>query len=165
MRAFQRDMLESKALDILSAPKPAAPIIHRKKLFGGRQTAQEVHAQHAFPPHATCAGCHAPYNKLQTRVIILMPLDEMRKRDREFDEIFNAAELAAKAGKPETLAKLHDRLVPTKHGPHVRISTTYGCEACTPELERAAAKAPSWCIVDINRGPGKDKAVAGWGGR
>ena len=123
---------------------------HRKKLFGGRATAEEVHSKHAFPVNAQCQGCKT--RGVITRIIILGPLDEMKKRDPLLDVL---AEVD-----PQKFLKL---LVPTKDGPHIKISTTYACKMCTPALERAAAKGPSWVIVDIHRGPGPDKVVVGFG--
>lgn len=125
------------------------PIIHRTKLFGGRQTAQEVHAQHGFPLWAKCAGCSCSKG-LQTRVVILVPLDKMRNFDPLFDELM--------AVNPQQFMEI---LVKTKYGNMVRLSTTYACPSCTPALERTVAKLPDWAIVDINRGPGADKIVSG----
>ncbi len=124
---------------------------------------EEYHARNAFPKWARCEGCKG--KNLMTRVIILMPIDEARKRDGELDEMFKHAELLAKAGDPSVWQRLKGRLVDTKHGQHIRISTVYACKACTPALEREVAKAPSWVIVDINRGPGADKPLSGAGGR
>ena len=75
-------------------------------------------------------------------------MDEMRKRDPLFDEVM--------AVDP---AKFMALLIQTKHGPYVRVSTTFACKQCTPALERVVAKQPSWAIVDINKGPGPDKPI------
>ena len=37
--------------------------------------------------------------------------------------------------------------------PHVRLSCTYSCRLCQRDFERALARGPSWCVVDIHRGP------------
>ena len=69
---------------------------------------------------------------------------------------------AAVAQNPSKLAAI---LVPIQESTisrklYVRISITYACRRCQREFERALAKGPSWCIVEINRGPGPDKVVS-----
>lgn len=106
----------------------------------------------AFPPDAKCKGC----NNLRpiTRIIVLMPLDEMMKRDQEI-------QLMALT-RPDVLApflvKIRESHGSTKT--YFRVSVTYACKLCTRDAEKAAAKAPSWCIVEINRGPGPDKVIS-----
>ncbi|KKN72063.1 hypothetical protein LCGC14_0414580 [marine sediment metagenome] len=124
--------------------------LHRKKLFGGLQTAEEYHSEHAFPPNARCQGCKT--RGVTTRIIVYYPVDEVKKRDPAFAAISEVS--------PQKFLAL---LMQTKSGPMVRISTVYACKQCTPTIEKAAAKGPSWALVDINRGPGPDKAVAGPG--
>jgi hypothetical protein len=53
-------------------------------------------------------------------------------------------------------------VIPTKYGAMVLISDAYACDHCKKDLEKAAAKHPSWCIVEIDRGP-KDKIQVGAG--
>lgn len=125
--------------------------IHRTKLFGGELTAAEVHSKHSFPPGARCTGCNT--HKLMTRIIVLCPLDELKKRDPLMGDLMMVD--------PE---KFNALLVPTIHGPHIRLSTVYACEQCTPAAEKVAAKAPSWMIIDIHRGPKADRFVSGAAG-
>lgn len=132
-----------------------AEVIHRRKLFGGKMTAEEAHAKYAFPLNARCTGC-GTRKGLQTRFITLAPLDEMRRRDP-------AVELLMQ-NDPAAFIKV---LVPIKGAsgqpePYLRIATIYACGPCTPAAELAAAHGPSWAIVEINRGPGKDKVVSGY---
>jgi len=141
----------------MSRQQRRAETIHRTKLFGGRLTAEEYHAKYAFPVGAKCAGC-GKGGSLTTRIISLAPLDEMRKRDPMVDYMA--------ANKP---TQLFSTLVPIrgadgKPQPYLRIATVYACGACSTHAERAAAHGPSWCIVEINRGPGKDKVVSGYTG-
>lgn len=126
-------------------------VLHRKKLFDGRATAQEVHSKLAFPHDAKCTGCKT--RAVITRILVLCPIDEMKKKDPLFDELMMVDPV-----------KFNSILVQTKHGPHVKLSTVYACSRCTPAAERVAAKAPSWMIIDINRGPTPDRAVSGAGG-
>lgn len=125
-------------------------VVHRRT-FENRYgcTPEEYHRQHAFHPSARCAGCRS--QKVAVRAITLVPLDELRKRDPAFDLLATRD--------PAGMMKL---LVPLKHGPHVRVSTAYACQACAPALEREAARStPSWAIVEFNRGPGPQKLVTG----
>ena len=58
---------------------------------------------------------------------------------------------------------MHGGQVPTidfKHGKHVRVGCAYSCDICRPTLEKEAAKAPSWAVVEINDGPGKDRIIS-----
>lgn len=125
--------------------------IHRKKLFGGKATAEEIHSKYAFPPDAQCTGCKT--RGVITRIITLCPLDELKKKDPLLGDLMLVD--------PVEFQKV---LVQTVHGPYVRIATVYACSRCTPAAEKVAAKAPSWMIIDINRGPGADRAVSGHGG-
>lgn len=48
---------------------------------------------------------------------------------------------------------------PTTFGPMVRFSTVNACSMHARELEREAAKAPSYVLVEIDRGPGAERPV------
>jgi hypothetical protein len=128
----------------------SSSVIHRRKLFGGRYTAEEYHSKYAFPVGAKCQACGAPPI---TRVIVMAPLSEMRRRNGALDALASCS--------PQSLV---EQLVQIDEGdgtpkPYLRVSVVYACKQCSPALEREAAKAPSWCIVEINRGPGPDKVV------
>lgn len=114
-------------------------------------TPEEFHRRYAFPPGVRCGGCRSP--KVAVRAITMVPLDELRKRDPRADYFATHDPLG--------FAKT---LVPLKHGPHVRIATVYACSTCAPELERQAARGPSWAVVEFDRGPGPDKPQVGWDG-
>ena len=95
------------------------------------------------------------------RAVVMLPLDEVRKRDPDFDTL---AELALVH--PGAAEKFHGMLVMLRGGdgqpaPHVRMTTAYACRACTPAMERVLARGPSWAVVEINRGPGPDRPVVG----
>lgn len=122
----------------------------RKRFQGGVITPEEFHAKYAFPPGSECLICKKPP---LTRIRVLMPVDELRKRDPDFDMIAGI--------NPEAIANM---LVQTKSGPYIIVTTAMACKQCTPEAEKTAAKhAPSWAIVEISRGPGPDKLVVGGG--
>jgi len=116
-------------------------IIHSKKLFDGRQTAREVWAE------TVLGGIKCPCGLDATVVCkVFWPLDECLKK---------GPELLA------TVAAMHGGQVPTidfTHGKHVRTGMAYSCDVCRPALEKEAAKAPSWAVVEISDGPSRDKA-------
>lgn len=94
------------------------------------------------------------------RGIVMMPLDELRKRDPKFDVIVARASVD-----PNAAQAFYSMLVQLKGGdgkpvPYMRMSTVYSCETCKHEFEKALAKAPSWAVVEINRGPGPDKIIS-----
>ena len=114
--------------------------IHRRQLFGGR-AAEEVHAEYAFPPNAKCVGCGG---RPMVRGIVMMELDEAKKNPAlsllmklsPEDFVKQLVKIRGSDGKPEN---------------YVRVSATYACKSCAPTMEKALAKAPSHCIVEINR--------------
>lgn len=115
-------------------------IQHLQKFDGGRRTPQEVHAQHAFPPNAKCSGCGG---RPSVRGIVMAPFDEAQKRGFLPDG-FITPEVA------QTIVQINEGGRPR---PYIRISMAYSCRNCAKEMEKVLAKAPSWCIVEINRGP------------
>lgn len=123
--------------------------IHRKKLFGGRRTAEEVHQQYAFPIGAKCAGCG---RRPLVRAIVMMEMAEAMKNPQ-------LALLSALA--PEDFMKSVVQIKDSdgKPTPYYRVSVVYSCKSCSREMEKQLAKAPSHCIVEINRGPGTDKII------
>jgi hypothetical protein len=85
------------------------------------------------------------------RAIVLAPFDEANKRGMlPPGAAINPAVLQSivpikgSSGQPE---------------PFVRLSIAYSCSRCQPEFEKALAKAPSWCIVELNRGPNPTERV------
>lgn len=116
--------------------------IHTKKLFGGRQTAEEVHAHLAFPRDARCKGCNRKRPVL--RCIVMVPFDEAMRRMPELATV--PAEVLM-----ERVVSIRENPFDKQGKPYVRASVTYACKACTAQLEREAAKAPSWAIVEFNR--------------
>lgn len=119
---------------------------HRRKLFGGRMSAEEVHAKLAFPPGSKCSGCGA---RPTVRGIVLMELVEARKNP--------LVEAMALADPQAFLSQVVDiKQSDGKGKPYFRCSVAYACKTCSPAMEKQLAKAPSHCIVEINRGPGRD---------
>jgi hypothetical protein len=118
------------------------PIIHSTKLFGGQVTAEELHARLAWGD-AVCTGCRG---RPCMRVQIFIRLVDMSP-----DEC-GTANLGISLGsiKPVKLPSGHTAIV---------YSRAFACGLCKRALERVAAKAPSYAIVDISYGPGPDKAL------
>lgn len=131
--------------------------VHRKSFHSVTgKSAEQYHADHAFPPGAKCICGRPPI----IRAIVMIPLDELRKRDPEFDRVASLASINPSAAK-----QFFALLVPLKTGPdsvtpHIRVSTTYACETCRSVFEKQLAKAPSWAVVEINRGPGPKKVIS-----
>lgn len=117
------------------------PVVHRRKLFGGRVTAEELHHKLAWGG-AKCSACSAPP---AIRIQIFVALSDMSLDTRTAVEI----QLA--------LGKLH--AVMTDRGKVIRTSLMFACTGCQQAAERAAAKGPSYAIVDISRGPGPENAL------
>jgi len=124
-----------------------AAVLHRRKFMDGKMSPEEAHQRYGIPPHARCACGARPLITCR----IFMPLDEVVKRQGTFVGLMLA-------GKEE---ELYSMLLETIHGTFVRVSTAYACKQHEKDLDLAAAKAPSWCLVEFNRGPGAEKIVIG----
>ena len=124
-------------------------VLHRKKFMNGEMTPQEMHSKYAFPVGAKCAGCGGP--PLVT-IRSFAEEAEMLKRDPRL-KVLQLVE-------PEKYGSIP---LGTKMGAYLRISEVFACASCAPDAERAAAKHPSWCFVDINRGPAEMRIVVGPG--
>lgn len=106
-------------------------------------TAQEVHAKWGIKQ--PCAVC----GKMPVIAIkSLMLHDEFVER---------SPELAAAIAQSNPTGPFIPTF-PTTFGPMVIVSTVAACKQHQRELERAAAKGPSWILIEIDRGPGADKA-------
>jgi hypothetical protein len=131
-----------------------AEIIHKSKIFGG-QTAEEVHQQYAFPPGARCFGAKFGCSRRPvTTFRTFIELSELRKQDEAF--------VLLEKLNPQELYKSLVWFKGSDGSPvaYMKMQTTYACKDCTREGERAAAKGPSWYVVEIDRGPGTDKIVS-----
>lgn len=87
-------------------------------------------------------------------------MDELRKRDPVFDKVASLALI-----NPKAAVQFHQTLVQLRGSDgkpenHVRVSTVYACKMHIKEMERAAAKMPSWAVVEFNYGPGPDKIIS-----
>lgn len=115
------------------------PIIHTKKLFDGRYTAEELNAKLAWGAHK-CNGCGGPP---AIRISIYVALTDI--------------ELNARLAIMFEIEQGRINTVPLSDGPGIRVSFIHACKNCQATAERAAARgAPSYAVVDIQRGPGPD---------
>jgi hypothetical protein len=116
----------------------ANPIIHRRKFFNGELTPQQLHAELAWHKRK-CGGCGGPpAMRIQSFVL----LSDLQPEAR----VVVDCEIA--------LNRLHTTKM--EDGPAIRIGDLFACSMCSPAAERAAAKAPSYAIVWIEKGPGPD---------
>lgn len=116
---------------------------HVKKFDNGRRTPQEYHQQFAFPPTAKCSApnCH---RRPAVRAIVMAPFDEVSKRGMLPTGYILSPEIM------KSIVMIKGQTGPE---PYVRISVAYSCSSCQTQFEKALAKSPSWCIVEINKGP------------
>lgn len=128
-----------------SATRAKQEVIHRSKLFGGLTTAAEVHSRQGFRQPCEAPGCK---NLPVIQVRMLMLHDEFLKRSPQM-----AAGIAASNPDGPFVPT-----IPTTFGPMVMYSKVCACRTHQKELELSAAKAPSWILVEIDRGPGSEKA-------
>ena len=118
--------------------------IHVRRFMDGAMTPEEAHCSVVFA-NDKCGGCGA---RPRVRVTIFLPEDEMRKRHQLFDVMATT--------NPAALRKMTVR---TAHGNYVRVSEAFACKSCQPALEKAAAQAPSYAMVDIFRPPPDPKII------
>jgi len=143
---FSTDGEQIARLMAIPVPRRKSPN-HVRKFDGGRRTPQEYHAEYGFPPSAKCAACG---KRPSVRGIVLAPFDEACKRGMLPPSIVDPtaamqALVMVKSG--------------TEYTPHLRISTAYACSSCRGAFERVLAKAPSWCVVEVNRGPDPNNRI------
>lgn len=119
-----------------------AEIIHRRKLFGGRPAA-EVYAETAWPG-AKCTGCGGP-PALRVQLFVALQDMELTLREKVLYEI--------------AFRRIHT--LRTKRGLAIRWSEAYACRLCQASLERTAAKAPSYFLVDLERPPSPEAPIVG----
>lgn len=62
----------------------------------------------------------------------------------------------------EAIVQIRENPTDTVGKQYLRISRAYSCKGCRRTMEKALAKAPSWCIVEINEPP-RDTIQAGYG--
>lgn len=118
--------------------------IHTKKLFGGVETAAEVNARLGWRKPCSAPGCP---NLPVVKITSFMPVKDFLER--------------APGSNPGLVAA---RAVNMTCGKMVRIATVLACKLHSRAAEVAAARAPSSVLVEVDRGPTKDRLVVGRAG-
>jgi hypothetical protein len=126
--------------------KPKPEVIHIKKFADGKETPREMHRRIAFAGRK-CFGCGS--HKVAIRIKTLAPVDEITKRNPSL-----VAALIARNPLGPFL-----QTIKTRHGAMLLVADISACDLCQSEAEKAAARGPSWVIVDIDRGPDDDKPM------
>ena len=116
------------------------------KLFGGRATAQDVWQQHVIGQNL-CNKCKA---QATLEAHLFWPIEDFEK-----DQPALAVKIASEhnGGIPFVSFKSAGGVKRN----FVHMPTLYACGHCARELEKMLAKAPSYVVVEIRRGPGEDK--------
>lgn len=117
--------------------------IHINRFMGGTISPREYHIKHAFPPGAKCKGCgQKPVITIRTYA----PVKDMLKTDP----------MLAKLAELDPMAFMELTVQGIFKEPMLMLACIFACPNCAPAAERAAARGPSWIIVDIDRGPKAD---------
>lgn len=133
-------------------PGDPNPIVHRSKFFKGRKTAEEVHRE--FGMRMRCAICDGP-PVIMVRMLALIA--DIKKHSPEYWATICAS--AAQNGRIDDQGNVKVPYIETTYGKMIRFSSAAACAHHRKELEQTAAKAPSWVLVEIDRGPGADKPM------
>ncbi len=121
-------------------------IIHRSKLFKGKKTAQEIHREYGM--RGRCDICDGPPVIM---VRMMATINEIKRQSPEYWATICAS--AAQNGAVDSYGNIRVPYIATTYGKMVRFSQVYACMHHQKELEITAAKAPSWVLVEIDRGP------------
>lgn len=121
-------------------------VLHRKTFMGGRMTPKEAHRLYGFRGRRCVCGQPAAI-----QIKTLMHHDDFVKHA---DPEMVAAIIATNQSGPRIPT------IPTKFGPMVRVGQVYACDTCKVEAQRAAAKLPSWVLVEMDMGYQEKATVA-----
>ena len=127
-------------------------IIHSTKLFGGRETAEDVFRRTVL--RGKSCACGAP---AVVRAFTFVPADEFQRR-WGIEALKELARRAGESGKVPMVKIVH-RAGDNVGEDFIRLGVSYACEACVPTMEKELARGPSWVGHYIDRGPGKDRPV------
>lgn len=128
-------------------------VVFKDKLFQGIMTAEEYWRKHTATRGEKCRMCEN--QKIAIRIRVFVEVDELVNRSPEIAGVIMARsddgsipyvpmQFSGKGGKVYKM---------------VMVSVNAFCDSCAVDAERYAAKGPSWALVEIDRGPGKDKTV------
>lgn len=111
---------------------------HIQKFAKGELTPRETHIAAL---NKRCEQCGRPAS-VRLRVLVL--LDELVQR---------SPELVAQVMMTNPDGSCTVPTIPTKYGPMVKVSDVGACDSCRSAAEKAAARCPSWCLVEISVPP------------
>lgn len=117
-----------------------------RRFMGGKASPEEVWRKFIMRGRR-CFGCGSPKGAILIRVF--MPLDEAYRRNPDLMTQLTAFAMLNGATSLPTVD------LGTPPQPFIRVSERVACDACKATAERAAAHGPSWCVVEIKRGPGE----------
>jgi len=129
--------------DFRRVTTPSARFV--KKFMDGRMTPEEVWRQHVIR-NRPCFGCGSPKGAIVIRVF--MPFVEAMRRNEPLMQ--DMARWAVMNGM-DTFPTVQFGNPPEDF---IRVSEKVACDRCKATAERAAARGPSWVVVEIKRGPG-----------
>ena len=122
-------------------------VIHRKVLFGGVETAMEVHARLGW--RGRCNACGGP-PVIQIRTFMLLE-----------DAVKTCPEYVGMIAMTNPAGTLEVPTQKTKFGDMIRVGSVLACKHHQKEAELAAARGPSNALVEIDRGPGAERPIVG----
>lgn len=120
---------------------PKQEILHRKKFMDGRETPNEVHRRLGIKKR--CVICGQPG---AIRIRVFMPYDEAVKRA---PNLIAAIMATNPDGAKVPTVSFRDGETARDF---IKASDSAFCDLCKVEAERTAATAPSWAVVEIDRG-------------
>lgn len=123
--------------------------VRDRSFQNGRSTVEDYYTKHAFPKNARCNGCKSR-RPWAVAYVFIPEADALRVK--------GGALLVYKLTQPEAYRAIRCQMT---DGWYVRMTTTYSCRACFPEMQKVIAKtAPSWAIVDIKTPPQDEPIMA-----
>jgi len=138
---FQRFGPASEDVALLNQQAPR----FMKRFMDGKATPDEVWRQFTMR-NRKCFGCGSP--KCAILIRVFMPLKEAYERNP--DLMVQMAMFAAANG-VQSMPTVQFGNPPEDF---IRVSEKAACDACKHTAEIAAARGPSWAVVEIKRGPG-----------
>lgn len=124
-----------------------ADIIHRKTFMDGRMSPKDLHNAVLF----TGKKCQTCTRQPEYILRSFAEEAEMLKRDPNLYALMQS----------RLDLYLQMRVTNFKGGPWLRIAETYACGQCFKDAQKAAAKGPSWVLVEIDHGPKEIRAMVG----
>ena len=126
--------------------------IHKTKLFKGLKTAEEVHREYGMRGRCSLCG-EAPV--ILVRMLAL--ISDIKVQSMPYWVAL--CQSAASNGQVDEGGNIKIPYIDTTYGKMIRISQALACQSHRKDLEVTAARAPSWVLVEIDRGPGADAPI------